>query len=139
MEAIRLLHSELYENVASVPSQYGGGQNSLLGMLMPATEYTTVAPGMPFELPIDGPDILVLEGKGAKEMKRLYNLELADFNRALQFKVQIKWLMLQAIPRQYITTLRHPLMQFSNVTPVAILVHVVGTYGRIRAAIWSTT
>ena len=65
-------------------------------MLMPPTEYTTIAPGMPFELLNDGPDIPDLEGKGAEEMKRLYNLKLADYNRALQFQVQIKWLMLQA-------------------------------------------
>ena len=69
VEAFRLLRSELYENAASVRSQYGGGQNGLLGMLMPAAEYETVAPGMPFELPADGPDIPDLEGEGAEEMK----------------------------------------------------------------------
>ena len=114
-------------------SQYGGGQNGLLGMLMPPEEYETIAPGMPFELPPDGPDIPDLEGDGAEEMKRLYDLELAYYNRALQFKVQIKWLMLQAIPRKYIAILRHTLMQFTNVSPAAILAHMVATYGRIRA------
>ena len=57
VEAIRVLRSELYENAASVRSQYGGGQNGLLGMLMPPEEYETIAPGMPFELPQDGPVI----------------------------------------------------------------------------------
>ena len=105
VKAIRALRSELYENAASVRSQYGGGQNGLLGMLMPPEEYKTIAPGMPFELPQDRPDIPDLEGDGAEEMKRLYDLELAYYNRALQFKVQIKWLMLQAIPRKYIAIL----------------------------------
>ena len=63
-------------------------------MLMPPEEYMTIAPGVPFELPPDRPDIPDLEGDGAEEMKRLYDLELADYIRALQFKVQIKWLML---------------------------------------------
>ena len=106
IEANRLLQSELYENASTVQSQYGGGQNGLLGMLMPPAEYATIAPGMPLELPAaDGPDIPDLEGEGAEEMKRLYDLELADYNRALQFKVQIKWLLLQTIPRQYIAIL----------------------------------
>ena len=113
MEAIQLLRGELYENAASVHSQYGGGQNRLLGMLMPPADYETIAPGMPFEIPPDGLDIPDLEGEGAEEMKRLYDLELADYNRAQQFKVQIKWLLLQAIPHQYIAILHHPLMQNS--------------------------
>ena len=129
VEAIRLLRSELYENAASVRSQYGGGQNGLLGMLMPPDDYAIIAPGMPFELPPDGPDIPDLEGEGVEEMKRLYDLELADYNRALQFTVQIKWLMMQAIPCQYIAILRHHLMQFTNVPPAAILAHLVATYG----------
>ena len=69
VEAIRLLRSKLYENAASVRSHYGGGQNGLLSMLMPAAEYKTVAPGMPFDLPADGPGIPDLEGEGAEEMK----------------------------------------------------------------------
>ena len=76
VEAIQQLQSELYENAALVRSQYGGGQNGLLGILMPPNEYNTIAPGMPFELPPDGPDIPDLEGDGAEEMKRLYDLEL---------------------------------------------------------------
>ena len=66
-------------------------------------------------------------------MKRLYNLELADYNRAAQFKVQIKWLLLQAIPCQYIAILQHHLLQFTNVSPATILAHMVSTYGRIQA------
>ena len=38
VEAIRLLRGELYENAASVCSQYGGGRNGLLGMLMPPAD-----------------------------------------------------------------------------------------------------
>ena len=102
-------------------------------MLMPPKEYATIAPGMPFELPVDGPDIPDLKGEGAEEMKRLYDLKLADYNRALQFKVQIKWLMLQAVPKQYIAILRHHLLQYTNVTPAAILAHMVTTYGKIKA------
>ena len=100
-------------------------------MLMPPAEYNTIAPGMPFKLPPDGPDIPVLKGEGAEEMKRLYDLELANYNRAMQFKVQIKWLMLQAIPCKYIAILQHPLMQFTNVTPAAFLAHLFATYERI--------
>ena len=100
VEAIRLLCSELYENTASIKSQYRHGHNGLLGMLMPPEEYNTIAPSMPFELLPDRPDIPNLEGEGAEAMKQLYDLKLADHNRTLQFKVQIKWLMLQAIPPQ---------------------------------------
>ena len=102
-------------------------------MLMPPQEYATIAPGMPFKIPNHRPDIPDLEGEGVKEMKRLYDLELAVYNRALQFQVQIKWLMLQAVPKKYIAILRHLLMQFTNITPAAILAHLVTTYRRIRA------
>ena len=69
VEATRLRRGELYENAASVRSQYGGGRNGLLGMLMPLEEYNTIAPGMPLKLPPDRPDIPDLEGEGAEEMK----------------------------------------------------------------------
>ena len=133
VEAIRLLRSNLYNNAAPIRSQYGGGQNGLLDMLMPPVEYNTITPGMPFKLPANGLDIPDLKGKGAKEMKCLYDLELANYNRALQFKVRIKWLLLQAIPHKYIAILRHHLMQFTNVSPAAVLTHMVTMYGRIRA------
>ena len=100
-------------------------------MLMPPKEYATVAPGMPFTIQADGPDISDLEGERAKEMKQLYDLELADYNRATLFMVQIKWLILNAIPRQYIAILRCHLLQFTNVSPAAILAHMVTTYGKI--------
>ena len=133
VEAVQLLRSELYKNTALVQSQYGGGQNGLLGMLMPPAKYETITPGMLFELPPDRPDKPDLEGEGVEEMKRLYNLELADYNRALQLQVQIKWLMLQAIPRKCIAILQHSLMQFTDVSLAAILAHMVSTYGQIRA------
>ena len=129
--AIRLLRSELYENASSVRSQYGGGQHGLLGMFMPAPAYDELSPDAPFAIPEDGPDIPDLEGEGAEEMKRLYELELADYERALQFQVQIKNMLIQAIPRQYIAILRHPSLQFTNVAPAAILAHMATTYGKI--------
>ena len=128
IETIRLLRGELYENKAFMQSQYKGGQNGLLGMLMPPADYKTITPGMPFKLPLDGPDIPHLEGNGAEAMKRLYDLKLADYNRALQFKVQIKWLLLQAIPHRYIAILCHPLMQFTTMSLTAILTHMMTTY-----------
>jgi hypothetical protein len=130
--AIRQLRSELYENAASVRTRYGGGQHGLLGMLMPAEEYAELSPDAAFAIEEDGPDIPELDGDDPEELRRLYELHLADYNRALQFRLQIKNLMLAAIPRKYIARLRHPRLQFTNVDPAAILEHMVTTYGRIR-------
>jgi hypothetical protein len=106
--AIQLLHSKLYKNASSVRSRYGGGQHGLLGMLMPAKEYAELSPDAPFDIEEDGPDIPELDGNDPEELRRLYELHLADYNRALQFRLQIKNLMLVAIPRKYIARLRHP-------------------------------
>jgi hypothetical protein len=126
------LHSELYENAASVRTRYGGGQHGLLGMLMPAEEYAELSPDAAFAIEEDGPDIPELDGDDPEELRRLYELHLADYNRALQFRLQIKNLMLAAIPRKYIARLRHPRLQFTNVDPADILEHMVSTYGKIR-------
>jgi hypothetical protein len=133
--AVRLLCSELYENASAIRSQYGGGHNGLLGMLMPAGLYANLSPDTSFELPKDGPDIPEFEGEGiaVEELKRLYELDLADYERALQFQNQIKNMLLQAVPRRYITTLRHPTLQFTNVDPAVILDHLMETYGAIQA------
>jgi hypothetical protein len=104
-------------------------------MLMPAGLYANLSPDVSFELPEDGPDIPEFEGKGivVEELKRLYELDLADYERALQFQNQIKNMLLQAVPWRYIATLRHPTLQFTNVEPVAILDHLMETYRAIRA------
>jgi hypothetical protein len=129
---IRQLRSELYENASSVRSRYGGGQHGLLGMLMPAEEYAELSPDHAFDIEEDGPDIPELDGDDPEELRRLYELHLADYNRAMQFRLQIKNLMLAAIPRKYIARLRHPRLQFTNVNAAEILDHMVTTYGKIR-------
>ena len=111
----------------------GGVALGGVGSVLERFRWWEHAPGMPFKIPADGPDIPDLEGNGAEEMKQLYNLHSADYNRALQFKVQIKWLLLPAIPCQYIAILQHHLLQFTIMSPTAILKHVVTTYVKIHA------
>ena len=132
VEAIRRLRKELYENAASVESSYGGGEFGLLGMLMPSADYNTGAPGTPFIMPDTKPPIPNLSGPGAEERKQQYELDVADYNRALQFQSQIKKMMLVAIPRLYIEDLSDKVMQFTMVTPKEILTHLMTTYGKIR-------
>ena len=69
VEAISLLHNELYENAASMRSQYGEGQNGLPGMLMPPEEYNTIAPRNAIQTLARWTRHPDLEEEGAEEMK----------------------------------------------------------------------
>ena len=104
----------------------------MLGMLVPSADYNTGAPGTPFIIPDTKPPIPNLSGPGAKERKQQYELDMANYNRALQFQLQIKKILLVAIPCLYIEDLSNKIMQFTAITPKEILTHLMLTYGKTR-------
>ena len=133
--AIRILQTELYANVSSIPSDLGGGDHGHLGMLMPHAEYVLIATGgVPYGIPVR-PPVPAYAGAAAvvAVTQENYNREVATFQDYRDLSNQVKKLILEAVPLDYRNELAHPRMGYSSVTPSQMLEHLVTTYGGITA------
>ena len=130
---VRLLCQELYANAQSVDSILGGGAHGHLGMVMPDYDYVVMAnDAEPYDFP-EKPDIPVYAGTAANrdQQKEGYKESLDAYNEARHLQNQLRKLMIQAIPKIYIAELAHIQLGYADVTPKAMLDHLLTTYGTI--------
>lgn len=133
--AIRILQTELYANVSSIPSDLGGGDHGHLGMLMPPAEYVLISTGgTAYGIPVK-PPAPAYAGAAAviAAMQEGYRREMETYQEYRDLSNQIRKLILDAVPADYLSELAHPKMGYSNVTPSQMLEHLVTTYGGITA------
>jgi hypothetical protein len=133
---IRTLCQELYANAQSVESKLGGGGHGHLGMLMPGPEYITYSiNGTPY-VPPDKPPVPVYAGTATQREQQRENHRAAteEYDEARFLAHQLRQQLLQAVPRIYIAELANSRVGFANVTPTAILTHLVANYGTITPA-----
>ena len=132
-EAVRLLRQELYENARALPSELAGGNHGHLGLIMPAADYLALA-GHPYHLPVrpDIPDYLGAEDEAERaEWAALYKVDTRLYNEALGLNLQLKNLLLKAVPRTYIAILADVVHGFADVTIQDLLQYLLETYGAI--------
>jgi hypothetical protein len=134
--AIARLQSELYANCRSIETSLGGGHHGHLGLVMPVALYLAmpnVGAGNEYDFPDrpDLPDFTGMNGNQRDDTKTQYQDELRIYNEAQSLHLQIKNLMLAAIPEVFIARLKHRLHNYANVSARDILAHVVDRYGTI--------
>ena len=138
-KSLQLLKKELYANARSVPSPRGGGAHGHLGAVMTVAGYATLAgPPQAWADP-NNPGIFVLPvlvGPGAAhtgatiaEARAIWDGEVKVYDTFTTTIGSLKKQLLEAIPREYINALEHPLHGFSEVTLAEIIDHLVNTYG----------
>jgi hypothetical protein len=130
---VRLLCRELYANARDVPSTLGGGRHGHLGMVMPDDEYILIShDAESYEAP-DKPVEPVYAGTAQQRYQQEadYKAEVKAYNEWRDLEIYLRKLMINAIPWTFIAELEHHTMGFSEVSPMAILDHLVDTYGTI--------
>jgi hypothetical protein len=132
-EQVHQLRLELYTNARTVQTDLGNGAIGQLGVLMPDPEYIALTGAV--YVPPERPDIPnyagVLDRGEIQEMKELYLEETRIYNEARAFTNAIKKLMVAAIPNLHLGRLNNRLHGLANVTPQAILQHMLTAYGDI--------
>jgi hypothetical protein len=135
--ALKLLRKEVYANTKSVPSTAGGGLNGHLGISMPAGAYTIRA-GQPFVEPAH-PGPLPVHAAGDTNAlitatNRIYDTSLADFNKYITVREEVKQQILTAIDAIYLQDLEDDTFGFADVTVITMLSHLDTTYGTLEAS-----
>jgi hypothetical protein len=125
---------ELYTNARTVQTDLGNGAIGHIGVLVPDPDYIALT-GAAY-VPPERPDIPnydgVLDRGELQEMKELYLEETRTiYNEACPFTNAIKKLMVAAIPILHLGRLNDRLHGLANVTPQAILQHLMTAYGDI--------
>jgi hypothetical protein len=121
-------------NALSIPSIRGGGTLGHLALVLEAPDYLIVS-GEAFTLPAH-------PGASATHAAGATSSEISEANRQHQVLLNeqaVYYNTRQALQKQilakvhptYIETLRHPITQFSQVTPLQILTHLWTTYGSV--------
>ena len=129
----RLLRREVYANARSVPSTLGGGEHGHLGLVMPEEEYVLISNnGETYELP-DKPEVpMYVNGVAQRERQKTeYQQERETYHDARAVQNQLKAQLMLAIPEMYHEAIADTDLGYSEITAMAILEHVVDTYGTI--------
>jgi hypothetical protein len=134
-QAIRLLRQELYANARAIPSTLGGGRHGHLGLIMPPNEYLPITAGQTaFIVPIAAPACPRYSNNAPlrAQQKEAHRVACKAYTDALTMMNQLMAQMLLAVPPTYREILADTTHGYAMVTPMALLEHLLATYGTIR-------
>eukprot|EP00978_Attheya_sp_CCMP212_P044101 scaffold300497_cov27-Attheya_sp.AAC.2 len=126
------MHKSLCENAAAVTSNLGGGNHSHLALLMTDTAYfeetqlAFIAPTNPGDdpptalNPLEQPFV----NDRYKRNQRIYE-KYGNTDKALKKQIEA------TVEAAFISTLRHELTGFNQVTALQMITHLYATYGDI--------
>jgi hypothetical protein len=121
-------------NALSIPSIRGGGDLGHLSLVLEPADYLIVS-GVAFTLPAH-PGAAATHAAGAtaseiSETNRQHQILLNEQAVYLNTRQALQKQILAKVHPTYIESLRHPITQFSQVTPLQILTHLWTTYGAV--------
>ena len=137
-QSISELNLQLNANAASVQSNLGDGQQGLLALTVSTAIYATIS-NIPFVAPANpGPTADLPEGGGTgpvlAAIVAAHKLATDIFKEYNATDKALKQQVISAVNNIYISTLRHRITGFANVSTREMLVHLYTTYGRLTAA-----
>ena len=135
---IAQMHVKLNANAAAIHSNGGNGKLRYLALTIPEEKFLKVSEGVAWEPPTN-PGTTVTHQDDATGPQMIEDRRLHDeaTNRFLRYKTieaQLRNQIIGATDPMFIEALRDPLVGFGRVTPLELLKHLYGAYGRITAA-----
>ena len=132
---LQVIHQEINANAIAIPSRLGGGAYGHLAMVMTPAAYLALPNTVAWLAPIH-PGANPVHPAGATapqitEVNRAYLSNLEKFEVYNSTKTALKKQLLDAIPACYTESLKHPLLGYANVEPLAILQLLDTTHGTI--------
>lgn len=136
--SINIMVEILYGNAASLPTTLGGGAHGHIGLIMTPALYATLAPGTPYNNPIDpGPVPISIAGASAavRESDRLEHKEHRRiFDNNLNMDAALKAQVIDTLHDTYLCELRSKYTGYLGVTTRDLLDHLLDRYGKITPA-----
>ena len=135
-EAIHAVHNLLKANAASMPSDLGGGDHGLLGLVLSATVYSQVAGALnPFTRPANPgstPTIPALStGEQTRRLERDHKENLRVYREVNRTDQALKQQLLRAFDDMYFKALKNTHVGYSNSTTMQLIQHLYNSYGQI--------
>ena len=133
-ETIKDLHDILKSNAASIPSTLGGGNHGHLGLVLQPALYTVVtgnnftAPNNPGATPTITAAATAAQVGAITRQFNANNKTFLEYSRTDQ---ALKQLLLGAIEKDYVDSLRNMYTGYTTVTTFELLTHLYDTYGQI--------
>ncbi len=138
-KSIRRLCKELYDCAAYVDSDAGGGNHGHLGMVMPNATYQAL-PGIgaanAWVDPVNPNRPVFAAGTPAHQITNdleTFKQEKEDYTIAMTLEANVEKMILEAVPKEYLNALAHPLTGFTGVRARQFVEHLIDTYGTIQA------
>lgn len=135
--AITQLKRELVANAVAVPSPHGNGQLGHAVVVLGQAEYDNLAgagnqwipPNQPPPAPVipvgaNGPAIANANSQWERAVREWETLNAVESS--------LKRLLLEAVDDSYISSQRHPLLGYSNVTVFNLITHLENTYAEVN-------
>lgn len=134
-QSLKTLCSEVYDNAMAVPSEAGGGLYGHLGAVMPANEYQALQGAVAYVAPAN-PGVQAAIAAGATAIQitqanRQHDKSLERFSIHNNVNLELKRLILAAVDESYVSSLRHPLLNFAQVSVLDLLTHLNTAYSEI--------
>ena len=134
-EKLHGLFRELKANAAAVPCTLGGGANGYLGMLVTATQYTTISPTEPFTAPVMPAALILDPGFTQYQIalaKSLYDTALREYQMYILMQRSLISLVQEAVDSKYTYALRNRLTGQLPGDIRLVTNHLFNTYGKIN-------
>lgn len=133
---IRKLTSELYTCAAAVPSTLGGGNHGHIGQIMPAADYAAligaaVVAWVPQALPQRPQITAAMQDHQITNRQDRFKNETAHYETAQALERKLTKMILEAVPDEYLSALKHAMTGYAGVSVARMLVHLNTTYGAI--------
>ena len=102
---------------------------------MPDYEYIQISTGAAaYEVPDGPPEVPAFAGTAAvvAAEQENYRQAVKDYETYQELRTYIKFLILQAVPKIYTSTLADSQLGYANVSPLEIMTHLLTRYGDIK-------
>jgi hypothetical protein len=133
---LALLQQELNANAIAVASSRGDGLLGHYRLVVDDAAYTAAAANNAIFAPPANPGIQPIHARAATpaeitETNRQYLANQREFTVYTTTEAQLKRLILTAVPPTFTNALKDRTLGFANVTTLAIITHLIATYGTI--------
>ena len=136
-ETISEVHLKLNSNSASVQSNLGCGTLGLLQLIVSPAVYATFS-ATAFIVPVNpGAKLTILSivlGPHITNLRYAHDVATAVFNKYDQTNKALRQMLISAVKKIFICSIRHCYVGYSTTTTHTILEHIYATYENISSA-----
>ena len=135
---LKVLQTEVNENALSAKTRFAGGNFGFLGLTVSEAVLVKLTNNVVYVPPVEPPDTPP-HAVGATqpqitETNRQYLQDIKEYDTYSSMSKALVAMVVQAVPDDFISELKCPVMGYGNVTVLTLLTHLWVCYGQIEPA-----